>query len=41
MSNYESPTSTRVKVRVQKSLLQSSYNEDNNERMRRDGEYDF
>ncbi len=41
MSNYESPTSTRVKLRVQSSLLQSSYNEDNNERMSRDGEYDF
>jgi hypothetical protein len=45
MNHYETPTSTVVILKVEKSLLQGSpnrdYNEDKNEKMIRDVDVDF
>jgi len=35
MNKYEAPSSTLVKLMLENTILQDSYNEDNNQRMRR------
>ena len=36
MNKYETPTSTIVRIMLERTLLQDSYNDDNNENPRRD-----